>query len=230
MRINIKNQLFILLMLIFTYIIYNYQGSPKKINRRFYNYKYIYPELEILKNNKKEIKDEFKKNRSYELWKKWPERYLYEGKDNWNIIPIYGFGIWNKLILHRFPVLYNILKKIKGLRTAIISKLKKKTKLKPHQGWANLANNVLRCHYGIICNEESYIYVENESMKIKEDEIVVFDDSKLHWAENNGTKDRIVLLLDIDRPNNIEKGRSKIKESKELYNFINTIKEQNYIR
>ena len=157
----------------------------------------------------------------------WPERYLYKGKDNWNIIPLYGFGIWNKNILHRFPVLFNILKNIKGLRTAIISKLKKQTKLEPHHGWAKLANNVLRCHYGIISNENSYVFVENESRQTIEDGIVVFDDSKLHWAENNGLSDRVVLLLDIDRPSNIKKGESTVKESDELYNFVNTIKKQN---
>ena len=47
----------------------------------------------------------------------------------------------------------------------------------------NLSNYVLRCHYGIISNEESYIYVENESMKIKEDDIVVFDDSKFTYLK-----------------------------------------------
>ena len=227
METNIKNKLFILFLFIY---IYNYKRNPKKIDKRFYNYKSVYPELEILKKNKNKIKEEYIKNTSYELWKKWPERYLYDGEDNWNIIPIYGFGIWNKLILDRIPVLYNILKKIKGLRTAIISKLKKNTQLKPHQGWANLSNYVLRCHYGIICNEESYIYVENESMKIREDDIVVFDDSKFHWAENNGLTDRVVLLLDIERPSCIEKGKSEVQDSEELNNFINAIKKQNYIK
>ena len=219
--------LILIITIIICCIIYNYVVYSKKLNKKFYNYKCVYPYLEILKNNKDKIKEEYIKNTSNELWKNWPERYLYKGKDNWSIIPFYGFGIWNKKILHKFPVLYNILKQIKGLKTAIISKLKKQTKLKPHHGWAALANNVLRCHYGIISNEESYIFVENESIKTTENNIIVFDDSKLHWAENNGVSDRIVLILDIDRPNNIKKGESKVKESDELHNFVNAIKKQN---
>ena len=215
--------LILIILIIMFFILYSY----KKLNKRFYNYKCVYPYLEVLKNNRHKIMEEYIKNTSQELWKNWPEQYLYKGKDNWNIIPLYGFGIWNKNILNRFPVLFNILKNIKGLRTAIISKLKKQTKLKPHHGWAKLANNVLRCHYGIISNENSYVFVENESRQTIEDGIVVFDDSKLHWAENNGLSDRVVLLLDIDRPSNIKKGESTVKESDELYNFINTIKKQN---
>ena len=67
----------------------------------------------------------------------------------------------------------------------------------------NSVNCVLRCHYGIIV-DQGCIGCENDVREMKEDDIMVFDDSKLHYTENNGNHDRIVLL-DVDRPNFIKK-------------------------
>ena len=57
-----------------------------------------------------------------------------------------------------------------------------------------------------------------------ENKIIVFDDSKLHYAQNNGSKDRIILILDIDRPKNVKIGTSTVEDTAELNNFIDSIK------
>jgi len=192
---------------------------------RFYNYREIYPHLEILKKNKEKIKEEVL-NLNKNNWKNWSETNLYDVKKmSWTVFPFFGFGIWIHKNCRQCPVLFNIIKNIPNLRTASLSKLGPKTKLTPHQGWANLSNYVLRCHFGIIVPDNCYIYVEDENCQQKDGEILVFDDSKTHSAENTNQKlDRIVLILDIERPKSVENGKSKVTNTKELLEIIDYFK------
>ena len=52
-------------------------------------------------------------------------------------------------------------------------------------------------------------------------EWLIFDDSKTHYAENMSDKERIVLIIDIERPFNIKKGISKVGSTEELEKIIN---------
>lgn len=53
---------------------------------------------------------------------------------------------------------------------------------------------------------------------------LIFDDSKTHYAENMSNKDRIVLIIDIERPKNIKTGSSQIGDTSELKELINYYK------
>ena len=53
-------------------------------------------------------------------------------------------------------------------------------------------------------------------------EWLIFDDSKLHFAENPSDTDRLILILDIERPNDSEIAKSKIGDTKELIISINS--------
>jgi ornithine lipid ester-linked acyl 2-hydroxylase len=120
------------------------------------------------------------------------------------------------------PNIYNILLKIPNKKTALLSRLKANTKLDAHMGWGDLANYILRCHYGVIVPDNCYIHVMNEKRKIKEKKIIVFDDSKMHYAENKSNTDRIILIIDMPRPSNIPIGTSNVKKSDELLKLINS--------
>ena len=113
-----------------------------------------------------------------------------------------------------------MINRLKGIKTAILSRLGPNTVLEKHQGWAKLSNNVLRVHYGISVPKDCFIGVENKKMPMYTDEIIVFDDSKVHWAENNSSQPRIVLILDLERPKNVAPGKSKIAFSAELNKLI----------
>lgn len=200
-------------ILIIVILIYYYN----KISN-FYSYNIYYPELNILiKNHKNILKDILKIKNN---WIEWPEKTLYKG-DTWKIVPFYAFGKYIDSSCKLCPNIYNIIKKIPNKKTVLLSKLKANTKLDAHMGWADLANYILRCHYGIIVPDNCYIHVMNEKRKIKEKNIIVFDDSKLHYAENNSNSDRIILIIDMPRPRNISKGTSTIKKSNELISLIN---------
>jgi hypothetical protein len=55
-------------------------------------------------------------------------------------------------------------------------------------------------------------------------EWLIFDDSKIHSAENLSDADRIVLIIDVERPRNIAIGKSEIGDTKELLEIVNNIK------
>lgn len=197
-----------------------------KLNQRFYDYRAVFPFLNVLKQHRAQIRAEVEAVAQLK-WKMWPEKHLYNnnGGENqeWSVFPFFGFGVWVKDNCKRCPVIHNILKRIPALKTATLSRLAPGTVLAPHYGWKELSNYVLRCHYGVVVNESCRIVVEGQSKKIRENEIVVFDDSKQHYAENKGTTDRIVLLLDIERPDYVEVGQSKYDDTSQLMKFIEQV-------
>jgi len=190
---------------------------------RYYNVKQAFPQLQIIENNFDIIKYEFETNQN-NGFEDWPENELYSKYkgDEWTIIPIYGFNKWNNKILHRFPKTIELLKDIKGLRTIIFSKLGPKTCLKKHRGWKELSNKTLRCHMGIKVpkNNRSGVEVEDEFKQVDEGKFIIFDDSKEHIGVNNSNEDRVVLLLDIERPWWVQNGRSNVGNTEELKRFL----------
>ena len=211
--------IFILVYFYFTYYQNNTTKYIPKLNQCFYDYKKIYPELSLLKGNNNLILKEIQQIETQ--WNKWPEQYLYQKNMQWDIIPFLGFGKFIDENIKRYPHTYSLISKINGVQTALLSKLGQKTILNKHQGWGQLSNRVLRVHYGIDVPENCFIGVENEKEKLETDKIVVFDDSKEHWAENNSNKSRIVLILDIERPSYIENGVAPMHYSEELIKYIN---------
>lgn len=172
-------------------------------------------------------------------WHDWPEKELYnESEPNgWTIYPFFAFGIWVKDNCKKCPIITKFIKSIPRLKLATLSKLKGGTKLNEHEGWASHSNYVIRCHYGLIIPKNlCYIYVRDNKTNKEEKkfhkkfEWLIFDDSKTHYAHNQSNEDRIVLIVDVARPDNIEIGTLDIGDSKELIEIIDyfRIKNINY--
>lgn len=241
----------IVLLIFIVVIIFIFRNYIFKLNKKFYKVNEVFPELNniYLDNLDKKIINEINNNININnMWINWPERPLYDSKNaTWKIIPFYGFGIWVDENLKKFPQTAKFLKNIKGLKVAIISKLGPNTKLKEHRGWANLSNNVLRCHFGIkvpknkcfisvgdIINEKTYNHNDDVDMSNVNWEIqfhennkwTIFDDSKLHFAGNFSDQERIVLILDIERPYFVKKGNAIKGDTKELTELIEQFKDK----
>lgn len=225
-----------LMIVIFVYAIICFL-RPRKLNDKFYDYKKIYPILENINTNETLL--EIHDNLANSEWIDWPEKHLYQNEHidgTWKIIPFFGFDVWCKKSCFKFPKLTKFLKSIPDLKVALISKLSSKTKLFPHYGWGAHSNNVLRCHYGIVLpldKSNSYISVSNDETSSEEiqfhklNDWIVFDDSKLHYAENKSDDERIVLIIDIKRPDYIKKGTSSVEETSELLEVVNKMKALN---
>ena len=127
---------------------------------------------------------------------------------------------------NKVTILTKFIKSIPNVQLATLSRLSPNMKLKPHRGWGSHSNHVLRAHYGLIIPDNCYVKVNDEIQYHQNDKWMVFDDSETHMAENQSDKDRLVLIIDISRPNHIPKGTSTIGDSKELLDIIDYFKQK----
>lgn len=218
--------LLVILFIFFILLILCCNNYKHKLNKRFYSIEEISLNLnKIYDYNLEDLQSEVY---NVSNWKDWPEVELYDKKNNtesWKVFPFYVFGSWSEPNCRKCPIITDFLKKIKGLKAASLSKLSPGMKLKPHRGWASHSNYVIRCHFGIIVPDNCFISVtDDEKIEEKqyhqENKWLIFDDAKLHYAQNKSSSDRIVLIVDIERPSNIKIGTSTSEDSKELLDFV----------
>jgi len=69
--------------------------------------------------------------------------------------------------------------------------------LTPHTGPTNAS---LTAHLGLVACGNSTLWVGGESASYRDDEVLVFDDSYVHWARNNGAENRYTLMCTIWHP------------------------------
>lgn len=232
----------ILIMIILSYYtIHISTNNLNKKNKLFYSINEIEPKLNSINKIKKQILEETiqvynNNNNLCTGWAEWPEKELYpkSNTDGWKIFPFFAFGVWVHSNCELCPAITKFIKSIPGLKLATLSRLGGGTKLEEHEGWSSHSNYVIRCHYGLIVpDNQCYIHVrdnitgKSEKEYHKNFEWVVFDDSKTHYAHNQSNEDRIVLILDIARPVDIEVGKSHIGDSKELIDIIEYFKQKN---
>jgi aspartyl/asparaginyl beta-hydroxylase (cupin superfamily) len=198
------------------------------LNQRFYDWKTMFPFLRVLTDHRDEIRREVEYVAANQvLWKSSPEKHQQKkNHTEWSLFPIYGFGHWVEKNSKICPTICRLAQSIPNLKTLLLSRLSAGMELAPHRGWRDLANHSLRVHYGVISNSKSKLVVDGEERHIKEGNIIVFDDSKIHYAKNEGDRDRIVLLLDIERPPHVQKGEVTLDDGKELQYFIQQMKLQ----
>lgn len=207
----------------------------------YYAYKDVYPQLEVLKDNFDVIRDEMQAVLSSSSWPFWPEKHYAEGDNEWRVFPFcYTFPAhdasktaWVPPTCALCPRTVEILKRIPGIRTALFSKLGPGTTLTPHRGWADLSNHILRCHLGLVVPtfEDGQpccsMVVGGERGAHRERELLVFDDSKLHFAYNkHADATRVILIVDLYRPDHLPRGRATGGHSDELDEFIDTFGKQ----
>ena len=209
----------IVLVIIILLVVYRKENG-------FYLTSEVYPDLVPLTypNNLEIIKSELNTIQE-QHWTEWPETQLWKkGSARWTVFPLLGFDKWSDNT-QKCPETTKLLKAIPGLKTAGFSRMAPGTNLEIHRGWADLSNNVLRSHMLLTENPPgtSNVWVNGKTHPHIFDNWITFDDSLPHSASNQDTKDRIILLVDIERPSYIPKGTSTVKTSSELNSFINAM-------
>ena len=208
-----------MLLIIIICILFLVLFGPKK-NKNFYTIDEIQPKLYILENNHEIILNEL--NNFTNQWLDWPETYLYKN-DKWKVIPIYAFGTWITKFTPYFSKTINILDKIPRVKTILFSKLDPLSIIDPHQGWKSLSNYILRCHLPLIVSNNNFLAVQKEKKFHQLGKVIIFDDSKIHYSANLSKKERITLIIDIERPSYIEKGISTIEDTPELIGLVKNL-------
>ena len=233
---------YILILLFILMICILNRQHDEQISKNYYTVNEVCPELmniySVIGEIKKEVIDV-----NNDIWTDWPEKELYDNKNikqsereyKWNIYPFTAFGVVVEDNCKRCPHLWNFIQHIPGVKAALLSRLGPGTKLNPHRGWGRHSNHVIRCHFGIDVPRGCYVAVkenenDNEDIKLhKEGEWMAFDDSRIHYAHNPTNKDRIVLIIDVQRPKHIKTGNSDVGDTKELKQIVNYFKQKNII-
>ena len=99
------------------------------------------------------------------------------------------------------PKTIDIVRSMPNIQTAMISVLKPGAKIVPHQG---PYSGCIRLHMGLITpnSDDCFINLDGKSYSWRDGEVILLDDSYLHYVENNTKQYRVILFCDIVRPMN----------------------------
>ena len=119
----------------------------------------------------------------------------------WSSLPfIFWSGILSNEFRKKCPVSWAYLMKIKGITSLSLSLLSPHSSIARHRGDTNA---VIRCHLGIEVPErlpQCGLKVKEEERGWAEGKWLLFNDACIHSAWNNSDMRRIVLIIDVIRP------------------------------
>lgn len=127
---------------------------------------------------------------------------FYKNK-SWSSFHLYRSGRKIAENIERCPKTFDIVSQapiptIAGRSPNILfSQLQPGTHIQPHHGEINVR---LLCHLPLIVPDGCFLRVGNDKRTVKENELMIFDDTIEHEAKNNSSSRRIVLIFDVWRP------------------------------
>jgi len=127
------------------------------------------------------------------------EQKISKGK-NWRTFFLIGFGYEAEQSWKRCPETMKVLRKITNLRTAFFSILGPNYHVPHHRG---ISKGLIRCHLGLIIpdqRDQCVMRVGDQICQWEEGRCFVFDDTNDHEVWNKTNQERVVLLIDVDRP------------------------------
>ncbi|MHA1530200.1 MAG: aspartyl/asparaginyl beta-hydroxylase domain-containing protein [Alphaproteobacteria bacterium] len=129
-----------------------------------------------------------------------PDQYRIATADNWKTLFLYGFG--NKLETNckQVPVTAGIIGRATEIHTAFFSILTPGYHIPAHTG---VTKGILRAHLGLIIpaeREKCRIRVGDQVRNWEAGKVFVIDDTYDHEVWNDTDEERVVLLLDFNRP------------------------------
>lgn len=162
-------------------------GKPFYDNEEF-------PWIKLLEDNYEVILKEFKALQAEHLVA-WPEKYLC--KKGWDVFGMFAFNNKLEVNCERCPETTRILSQIPGMTTAMFSCLQPRTHIRPHIGYFQYSNYILRAHLGIIIPQGTALKVNGTEKHWEAGKVFVFDDTFRHEAYNKSNEMRVVLMIDF---------------------------------
>lgn len=129
-----------------------------------------------------------------------PDQYKISPDDMWKTFALFGFGYRSELNCQLCPKTTAILEKIPNLKTAFFSILAAGKHVPRHKG---VTKGFVRCHLGLIVpkeREKCFMDVSGNTCVWEEGRAFVFDDTFPHEVHNDTDEERVVLLIDVERP------------------------------
>lgn len=119
----------------------------------------------------------------------------------WKRFYLKWYGPPDPLALKLCPETCKILENMPEVNLAMFSILMPQSRIKRHFGPARMC---LRYHMGLFTpnDDNCFINIGGQKYSWRDEKDVMFDDTMIHYVENNTDKPRIILFLDIKRPQN----------------------------
>lgn len=97
------------------------------------------------------------------------------------------------------PKSVELVNQVPGVNAAMFAMLPAGAKLGKHR---DPFAGSLRYHLGLVTpnNDDCSIFVDGQKYSWRDGEDVMFDETFIHWAENNTDQDRLILFCDFERP------------------------------
>ena len=121
-------------------------------------------------------------------------------RENWKVFPFFYWGWKIRKNCKHCPETVRLLRSIPHMTTGSFSVLEPNTRITPHVGDTNA---VARCHLGLVVPAslpECGLRVGSEVRSWEEGKLLMFCDAKPHSAWNETPHRRIVLFVDVVRP------------------------------
>lgn len=156
----------------------------------------IWNNYEIFRNEVRHIYKDFKtiKNDMY-------FQNIVETEPEWTRLYLKWFNKTDPTGSKLCPKSTAIINSMPNVKLAMFSVLKPGAKVLPHTG---PYRGCIRLHMGLITpnSNDCFINVDGKTYSWRDGEVILLDDSYLHYVENNTDKYRVILLCDILRPMN----------------------------
>ncbi len=181
---------------------YSFQGGkPTEEHISFYD-PALFPWVSEIKKNYSQIKNEIsaiveKERASMPVYF---NTSLVEKGTRWKTFSFMFWGIQFPRNMKQAAVTASVMKNIPGIVSCSISMLEAGSRIKPHRGDTN---TIIRCHIPISIPgslPKNGFRVAEDTREWKEGEVLLFNDSEEHEAWNLSEKERVILILDVLRP------------------------------
>jgi aspartyl/asparaginyl beta-hydroxylase (cupin superfamily) len=129
-----------------------------------------------------------------------PDQYRIATEDNWKTLFLYGFGSRLESNCKQVPITADIIGRSSKIHTALFSILTPGYHIPAHTG---VTKGILRAHLGLIIpkeREKCRIRVGDQFKSWEAGKVFVIDDTYDHEVWNDTDEERVVLLLDFNRP------------------------------
>lgn len=119
--------------------------------------------------------------------------------DMWRSFFLWGYGYRIDDNVARCPVTARAVADIPGLNSAFFSILAPGTRIPAHRG---VTKGLLTCHLGLIVPDRGDVRmrVADQTVRWREGETLMFDDTYDHEVWNDSEQTRVVLLIQVARP------------------------------
>jgi beta-hydroxylase len=120
--------------------------------------------------------------------------------DEWRVFMFHAFGERSERNRAACPETARLLDRVPGLENAWLSVLGPDTRVPGHKG---ISKGLLRYHLGLVVperREQCRMRVGERELVWEEGRSILFDDTVKHAVWNASPDERVVLLLDVERP------------------------------